>query len=85
MLIQISSKRMCAYFEGGRLLHVVLNKLENGLVVSGKFTAFTKRSNGTKIKRREHKHMNIEIIGSDLTQQKLFSFTNSAVTHRKKA
>ena len=42
MLIQISSKRMCAYFEGGRLLHVVLNKLENGLVVSGKFTAFTK-------------------------------------------
>ena len=33
---------MCAYFEGGRLLHVVLNKLENGLVVSGKFTAFTK-------------------------------------------
>lgn len=29
-------------FEGGRLLHVVLNKLENGLVVSGKFTAFTK-------------------------------------------
>ena len=42
MLIQISSKRMCAYFDGGRLLHVVLNKLENGLVVSGKFTAFTK-------------------------------------------
>ena len=42
MLIQISSKRICAYFEGGRLLHVVLNKLENGLVVSGKFTAFTK-------------------------------------------
>ena len=42
MLIQISSKRMCANFEGGRLLHVVLNKLENGLVVSGKFTAFTK-------------------------------------------
>ena len=42
MLIQISSKRMCAYFEGGRLLYVVLNKLENGLVVSGKFTAFTK-------------------------------------------
>ena len=42
MLIQISSKRICAYFEVGRLLHVVLNKLENGLVVSGKFTAFTK-------------------------------------------
>lgn len=42
MLIQISSKRMRAYFEGGRLLHVVLNKLENGLVVSGKFTALTK-------------------------------------------
>ena len=42
MLIQISSKRMCAYFDGGRLLHVVLNKLENGLVVSGKFTAVTK-------------------------------------------
>ena len=42
MLIQISSKRICAYFEAGRLLHVVLNKLENGLVVSGKFTALTK-------------------------------------------
>ena len=41
-LFQISSKRICAYFEVGRLLHVVLNKLENGLVVSGKFTAFTK-------------------------------------------
>ena len=42
MFIQISSKRMCAYFEGGHLLHVVLNKIENGLVVSGKFTALTK-------------------------------------------
>ena len=41
-LFQISSKRMCAYFEGGLLLHVALNKPENGLVVSGKFTAFTK-------------------------------------------
>ena len=39
---QNSSKRMCAYFEGGHLLHAALNKLENGLVVSGKFTAFTK-------------------------------------------
>lgn len=33
---------MRAYFEGGRLLHAALNKLENGLVVSGKFTAFSK-------------------------------------------
>ena len=33
---------MCAYFEGGLLLHVALNKPENGLVVSSKFTAFTK-------------------------------------------
>ena len=41
-LFQISSKRMCAYYEGGHLLCVALNKLENGLVGSGKFTAFTK-------------------------------------------
>ena len=33
---------MCAYFEGGLLLRVALNKPENSLVVSGKFTAFTK-------------------------------------------
>lgn len=41
-LFQISSKRMYAYFEGGHLLCVALNKLENGLVGSGNFTAFTK-------------------------------------------
>ena len=43
---------MRAYFEGGRLLHVVLNKLENGLVFSGKFTAFTKSGAiGQKLKK----------------------------------
>lgn len=63
---------MCAYFEGERLLCVALNKLENGLVLSGKFTAFTKsvQSNKTKIKRREYKHMDTEITRSDLTEKK---------------
>ena len=41
-LFKFHLKGCVLIFEGGRLLHVVLNKLENGLVVSGKFTAFTK-------------------------------------------
>ena len=42
---------MCAYFEGGLLLRVALNKPENDLVVSGKFTAFTKsEAIGQKLK-----------------------------------
>lgn len=42
---------MCAYFEGGLLLRVALNKPENDLVVSGKSTAFTKsEAIGQKLK-----------------------------------
>ena len=81
MLIQISSKRICAYFEGGRLLHVVLNKQtrEWSSCFWQVYSIYQEWSNRTKIQRREHKHMDIEIIGSDLTEKKLFSFTNSAV------
>ena len=56
--------------------------IEKGLVVPGKFTAFTNSvAIGKKIKRRENahkelcKHMDIELTGSDLTEMKLFSFT----------
>ena len=86
-LFQISPKRMCAYFEGGHLLCVALNKLDNGLVVSGKFTAFTKsvQSNRTKIKRREYKHMDTEITRSDLTEKKhYFPFLTPLYSKPKK-
>ena len=42
----------------GRLLRVPLNQLENGLVVPGKFTAFTKNSAiGQKLKKYKITHL----------------------------
>lgn len=55
--------------------------IEKGLVVPGKFTAFTNSvAIGKKIKRENAhkelcKHMDIELTESDLTEMKLFSFT----------
>ena len=63
------------------------NKLENGLVVPGKFTTFTKSvTTGQKLKE-EVTHIKelckwmdiLKITGSDLTEKKLFFFTNSTV------
>ena len=65
MIVQITSPR----------------KLENGLVVPGKSTAFTKNTaTGQKLKEQiMHikelcKHMEIEITERDLTEKKLFSY-----------
>ena len=56
-------------------------RLENGLVVPGKFTAFTKSAAiGQKLKEQMmhikelYKHMEMETAISDLTEKKLFSY-----------
>ena len=61
-------------------------RLENSLVVPGRFTAFTESAViGQKLKEQiMHikelcKHMEIEITGSDLAEKKLFSCTVAAV------
>ena len=69
-----------------------LRSLEIGLVIPGKFMAFTKSAAGnrTKIKRTGnafnsldkkelYKHMEKNITGSDLTEKKLFSCADAAV------
>ena len=60
-------------------------RLENGLVVPGKFTASTKSSAiGQKLKetvmhtvKELYKHMEMETTISDLTEKKLFSYMYS--------
>ena len=67
-------------------------RLAIGLVIPGKFMAFTKSAAGnrTKIKRTGnaynsldikelYKHMEKKITGNDLTEKKLFSCTDAAV------
>ena len=70
---QISAERMGA-----------LKQLENDLVVVGEFMALTKsEEKGQNLKgeithiKELCKHMDTEIIVSDLTGKKLFSFTDS--------
>ena len=72
---------------GAYLNEGALKQLENDLVVVGEFMAFTKsEEKRTKFKRRDNahkgtlcKHMDTEMIVSDLTEKKLFSFTDSTV------
>ena len=68
--------------------HCLLNELENGLVVPGKITAFTKSAaTGQKLKegithlheKELCNHMDMEITRSDLKGKKLFIFTDSDV------
>ena len=63
-----------------------LKQLENDLVVVGEFMAFTKsEEKGQNLKEETThikelcKHMDTEIIVSDLTEKKLFAFTDSTV------
>ena len=61
-----------------------LKQLKNDLVVAGEFMVFTKCEDiGQKLKeeimhiKELCKHMDTEIIVSDMTGKKLFSFTDS--------
>jgi len=70
--------------QSSTLLGFPLNESENGLVVPRKFTAFTKSEKKLKEeithKKELFKHvMDTEITGSDLTEKKLFSHTDSAI------
>ena len=63
-----------------------LKQLENDLVVAGEFMVFTRSEEiGQKLKEEiTHikelcKHMDIKKTVRDLTEKKLFSFTNSTV------